>query len=92
MNFNDETNVQVSLPQFSEITSRSNSGGYISSNADLQAAANAIYTTAAAANQSKHQQLLVSIVNLDFKTNIIKNIFHGILLLFVQMFILIIQS
>lgn len=54
MNFTDETNIQISLPQFSEITSRSNSGGYISSNADLQAAANAISAT----NQSK--QLIVN--------------------------------
>ena len=60
MNYSEEASVQVSLPQFSEINSRSNSG-FTSSAADLQAAANAIYTTAAGPNHSKHQQILVSI-------------------------------
>ena len=59
MNYSDESGVQVSLPQFSEINSRSNVG-FTSNIANLQAAASAIYTTAAASNQSKHQQILVS--------------------------------
>ncbi|XP_033215216.1 zinc finger protein 90 homolog isoform X2 [Belonocnema kinseyi] len=62
MNYSDEAGVQVSLPQFSEINSRSNSG-FTSSAADLQAAASAIYTTAVGSNQSKHQQILVNSQN-----------------------------
>lgn len=64
MNYSDEAGVQVSLPQFSEINSRSNTV-FTSSAADLQAAASAIYTTAVGSNQSKHQQILVSTFYFD---------------------------
>ncbi|XP_015592827.1 zinc finger protein 860 isoform X2 [Cephus cinctus] len=63
MNFANDNPIQGGLPQFSEITSRSNSvsnAGFTSSSAtQLDALQTAIYTTAPGSNQSK-QQILVN--------------------------------
>ncbi|XP_012273715.1 gastrula zinc finger protein XlCGF48.2 [Orussus abietinus] len=63
MNFSDDHGVQGSLPQFSELTSRSGSvsnAGFTSSGAlQVHSAQGAIYTTAVGSNQQK-QQILVN--------------------------------
>lgn len=59
MNFTQENNVQVSLPQFSEITSRPSQISNLRFTASQsQTNQNVIYTTATASTQTK--QLLVS--------------------------------
>ncbi|KAK2582557.1 hypothetical protein KPH14_004848 [Odynerus spinipes] len=68
MNFSGNSNIQGALPQFSELTSRSNSTSTVefsnsnnsSSGVQLQTVQSSIYTTAAGSNQNKQQFLVNS--------------------------------